>query len=191
MAKLKSSFTTSNSKKLPAISAASVPASTGGRIGIPRGLSPVSSSSASPLSSGLNFGALHTKTSAVVGQTGSQWMSLLNSATGGSGGLLGGGLLSSGGFGFVTKLLNLFGGGKSSPAAPVAFQSPVSQHRSINITSPGAASSVTLGVNSAATDSHPQVGSTVPSHAQSAQVVQIVKQALLTSSSLNDVISEI
>jgi hypothetical protein len=110
--------------------------------------------------------------------------------------LLGGGLLSSGGFGFVTKLLSLFGGGKSSPAAPVAFQSPVAQHRSISVTPPGTASSVAVGTHSAGLDGHPsgiyqQIGSTVPTHAQSSQVVQIVKQALLTSSSLNDVISEI
>jgi hypothetical protein len=198
MAKLKSSFTTSGSKKLPAISTASPPSTGAGKVGLPRDLSArtSSSSSAGSISQALKFGTPHTKTSSVVGQSESQWMSILNSASGGGSGLLGGGLLSAGGFGFVSKLLNLFGGGKSSPAAPVQFQAPASQQQTLNITTPGSASSVSLGVHPVSlrnqgAGTYLQAGSTVPNHLQSLHVVQIVKQALLTSSSLNDVISEI
>ena len=111
--------------------------------------------------------------------------------------ILGGGLLSAGGFGLISSLISLFGGGKSTPSAPVQFQSPVARQNSLDIAPPGAASAVSLGVQqssiiSQATGIYQQVGTSMPEHlSQSSQVVQIVKQALLTSSSLNDVISEI
>jgi hypothetical protein len=74
---------------------------------------------------------------------------------------------------------------------------PASQQQSLNVGTTGAASSVTLGVQSSvnagtSTGAVYQINSTPNDQAgQSAQVVNIVKQALLTSSSLNDVISEI
>ena len=197
MAKLKSKFNGTNSAKPPVlgggptqsnVSKTPVPKSTAMRIVSPSGTGQVPQA--------LNFGTLHTKSSPNGGSS-SQWMSLLNNASGGVSGLLGGGLLSASGFGLVSQLVNLFGG-KSTPAAPSAFESPVSQQDSLNITSPGAASSISIGVHPTLNASgrssgiYKQSGSSAgDQHAPNLQVVQIVKQALLTSSSLNDVISEI
>ena len=198
MAKLKNNFTKSSGTKLPSLSTASPSSTKGGAIGVLKDLSARRSSPSSTGSIGqaLNFGTPHIKTSIPVGHAGSQWMSALSSAAGSGNGLLGGGLLSAGGFGFIGQLLNFFGGGKSSPAAPVQFQLPASQQQTLNVTPPGTSSSVSVGVHPLSPSSqgsglYQQIGSTVPSHLQSLQVVQIVKQALLTSSSLNDVISEI
>jgi len=111
--------------------------------------------------------------------------------------VIGDGILSTGALGFIGKLLGLFGGGKAAPAVPTPFVMPASQQQTLNVGSQGAASSVSLGVQSSlnvGAQGGPvyQTGSAVTDPAiQSAQVVQIVKQALLTSSSLNDVISEI
>jgi hypothetical protein len=93
--------------------------------------------------------------------------------------------------------LNLFGGSKSTPAVPTPFVMPASQQVSLNIGTVSSASSVALGVHSTLSSGgqggpvYQQSGSGPQQAAHSVQVVQIVKQALLTSSSLNDVISEI
>jgi|GEM_PF-3038402 len=197
MAKLKGSFGGS-SKKPPSLGTGSKFPNVLPRESVPKDLA---SRTYSLTSGGLNsealkFGTLHTKSTS-VGTSGSQWTSLLSSASGGITSVLGGGLLSSGGFGFVSTLLKLFGGGKSTPAAPVAFQIPAAQQKSIDIAPAVASSSVSLGVqpvnaNTQSSGIYRQIGShAIDPHTNSAQVVQIVKQALLTSSSLNDVISEI
>jgi hypothetical protein len=198
MAKLKNSFTVKNIAKPPILGADSLSSGGASNSMAPKDLAariltPIGSGS---VTQALNFGTLHTKATGSAGQSGAQWTNMLNSASGGVVSALGGGLFASGGLGFVGKLLNLFGGNKSTPPVPVPFQSPVSQQNSLNITPPGGASSVSLGVHSAnpggqGTGIYQQIGSTVPDHVQSAQVVQVVKQALLTSSSLNDVINEI
>ena len=199
MAKLNNSFISNKSKK-PSVLAFDN-SSTGGstKTAVPRDLATqiLNPAGRERLPQILNFGTLHTKADSSGNSSGTQWTNLLSTASGGVSSLLGGGLISSGGFGFLGKLLSLFGGSKKTPALPVAFQSPVSQQRSLNITSPESQSSVSLGVHSVDLSGHStgiyqQNTSLATDHySQSAQVVQIVKQALLTSSSLNDVIAEI
>jgi hypothetical protein len=199
MAKLKNSFTVKTTSKLPVIGTDRSSSGSVSNTAVPRDPAAriLTQASSGSVVQALNFGTLHTKATGTTSQSGSQWMSILNSAAGGIVSALGGGLFASGGLGFVGKLLSLFGGSKTTPAAPTPFVSPLSQQNSLNITAPGAASSVSLGVHSLSptvpgAGIYQQIGSTLLDHnAQSTQVVQIVKQALLTSSSLNDVINEI
>ena len=200
MAKLKSSFTAKNATKVPLPGSDSSASGSVSKTAAPgdlavRLLNPASSGT---VVQPLNFGSLHTQTASTASQSGSLWTGLLNSASGGgASGLLGGSLLAGGALGFVGKLLALFSGSKSTPAAPVPFQKPVAQQQSLNVSVPGAASSVTLGVHTPSLSMqtlgiYQQSDSSVSDHnTPGIQVVQIVKQALLTSSSLNDVISEI
>jgi hypothetical protein len=122
-----------------------------------------------------------TKTSQ-SSQSGSQWANLLKSTA--SGGLAG--TLSSvtgfgGGIGsIISGIENLFGGGKSTPPALVAYQLPTSQHQAISIGSSQSDTGIYGGPPSATAFS-----------SQSDHIVQSVKQALLNSSSLNDIIAEI
>jgi hypothetical protein len=113
-------------------------------------------------------------------QTSSTWSKLLSSTT--SGGLantLSGVAGFSGGISsLISGLTNLFGGGKTAPPALVAYQLPTSQQQTISIGS----SVTTPGV-------YGGPASTTPFQNQSGQIVQTVKQALLNSSSLNDVIA--
>jgi hypothetical protein len=197
MAKLKNKFITN--KKLPIIAFDSSSAGGLTKTAVPKDLATqiLKPTGSERVPQTLNFGKLHTKAVGSATSSGAQWTNLLSAASGGVGSLLGGGLISSGGFGFVGKLLSLFGGSKKVPTAPVAFQSPISQQNSLNIISPGSQSSISLGVHSVdlsgnSTGIYKQNSSLAADHySQSAQVVQIVKQALLTSSSLNDVIAEI
>lgn len=207
MAKLKNNFSSKISAKLPSLGASS-----SSPVSVPntstkldQSAKTVAPSTAGSVVQALKFGSLHTKITGSGG--GSDWGSLLSSAaSGGITSTIGGGILSSGAFGFVGKLLSLFGGSKSTPAAPTPFVMPASQIVSLNIGSTSSngstgsassASSVALGVTAAPNASsqsgpvYQQSGSGPEQSASSTQVVQIVKQALLTSSSLNDVISEI
>ena len=198
MARLKSSFTGRSSAKLPSLASGST---SGGNLPKPSITKDSSgnaqtASKAGTVVQALNFGSLHTKVTGSGG--GSTFGTLLNAASsGGASSLISGGILSVGGLGFIGKLLGLFGGSRSTTAAPTPFVMPASQVQTLNIGSSVNSSSVALGVQSsvnAGGQSGPayQVNSTPNDHAaQSAQVVQIVRQALLTSSSLNDVISEI
>jgi hypothetical protein len=198
MAKLKSSFTSRSSTKLPSLANGSTSGSNLPKPSIAKDSSGNAQtvSNAGTVVQALNFGSLHTK--ATGSGSSSTFGTLLNAASsGGASSLISGGILSVGGLGFIGKLLGLFGGSKSTPAAPTPFVMPASQVQTLNIGSGSNSSSVALGVQSsvnAGGQSGPayQVNSTPNDHAaQSAQVVQIVKQALLTSSSLNDVVSEI
>ena len=80
----------------------------------------------------------------------------------------------------ISGLTSLFGGGKTVPPALVAYQLPTSQSQTITtgstVSTPGF-----YGGPSAAS----------PFENHSGQIVQSVKQALLNSSSLNDVIAEL
>ncbi len=196
MAKLKSSGKSSKTK-LPSLGAGSASGGSIPKTAAPKDVSGqiVKVNTAGRVVQALNFGSLHTKVSG--SSSTSQWGGLLNMATSG-GGILGGGLLSTGTLGFIGKLFNLFGGSKSTPAAPTPFVMPAPQTTSLNVGIGGGSSNVSLGVQASAgsgAQNGPIYQQTVLSTAdhatQSAQVVQIVKQALLTSSSLNDVISEI
>ncbi len=198
MAKLKNSFTGKSGTKLPVPGAGNSSSGNEPKGGTLQDTAAriVNPSGARSVVQALKFGPLHTKITGSGG--GSNWESLLGSAaSGGISSSIGGGILSSGAFGFIGKLLSLFGGSKSMPAAPTPFVMPVSQQVSLNIGTASSASSVSLGVHSSLSVGgqggpfYQQTGSGPEQAAQSVQVVQIVKQALLTSSSLNDVISEI
>lgn len=196
MSKLKSNFKIPSAKTLQWPGTANSLVGGPSSVKVPHDLTAKisSSSGAEQVSQALKFGALHTKATTTSSSSGSQWTSLLSAASGGGSSFLGGGLLSGGGFGLVGKLLSLFGGHKSASVVPTAFQSPVQREAAVNVAPPSASSEVILGVNSAAqTTSAYQANNQHANgqYAQSAQVIQIVKQALLNSSSLNDVINEI
>jgi hypothetical protein len=133
----------------------------------------------------LNFGRASraaTKTNQSTSSSTSQWSNLLSAST--SGGLastLSGAAGFTGGIGsIISGIENLFGGGKSAPPALVAYQLPTSQQQAISIGS----SSTIPGI-------YGGPSSSTPFESQSSQIIQTVKQALLNSSSLNDVIAEI
>jgi hypothetical protein len=115
-------------------------------------------------------------------QTTSMWSNLLSSTTsGGLAGTLSGAAGFSGGISsLISGLASLLGGGKTAPPALVAYQLPTSQQQTISTGS----SVSTPGI-------YGGPASTTPFQNQGGQVVQTVKQALLNSSSLNDVITEL
>lgn len=145
----------------------------------------------------INFGS--PSSSRTTGsQSGAEWTNLLRqTVTGGISSGLGGGLLSavSGLGGLVSSFAGLFGGGMKTEAPLTRFQLPDSQNETIF------ASSYQTGATGARTSSNgiyaqPTSSSSQSAHDQSpqwqsAQITEAVKQALLNSSSLNDVIAEI
>jgi len=80
----------------------------------------------------------------------------------------------------ISGLTGLFGGGKTAPAALAAYQLPTSQSQTISTGSILAASGLYGGPSS------PLLSDNQGSH-----IVQSVKNALLNSSALNDVIAEL
>lgn len=198
MAKLKNSFTTRVGNKLPSVESGTQAAGSNPKVSLgkdtsQRALSPQAVGSRVQA---LNFGPLHTKITG--GSSSSPWQNLITSAlSGGATSSIGGGVLSSGAFGLVGKLLSLFGGSESTPAAPTPFVIPASQQATLNIGPAAGASSVSLGVSGNPSGAQngpvyqPAASGVHDQTVQSSQVVQVVRQALLTSSSLNDVISEI
>jgi len=197
MAKLKSTFSATGIPKLPSLGSGTTSSASLPKPSTPKNASGQSLSvpKAGTVAQALKFGKFHANVAASA--SGSQWGNLLSAASsGGASSLLSGGILSSGTLGFVGKLLSLFGGSKPAPPAPTPFVMPASQQETLNVGSSTGSSSVSLGVQSGVSAGRNgpvyQINSTPNDHAaQSAQVVSIVKQALLTSSSLNDVISEI
>jgi hypothetical protein len=198
MAKLKSTFSATGIPKLPSLGSGATSPGSLPKPSVPKNPSgqTLSVSKAGTVVQALSFGKFHANVAASA--SGSQWGNLLGAASsGGASSVLSGGILSSGALGFVGKLLSLFGGSKPAPAAPTPFVMPASQQETLNVGSSTGSSSVSLGVQGSANAGGTngpvyQVNSTPNDHAaQSTQVVSIVKQALLTSSSLNDVISEI
>ena len=132
----------------------------------------------------VNFGrASRAATRNPASASGSTFSNLVSATV--SGGGVGGALSSTLGFGLgigslISGLTSLFGGGKTAPPALIAYQLPTSQEQTIStgssVSTPGV-----YGGPSAST----------PFENQSRQIVQSVKQALLNSSSLNDVIAEL
>ena len=129
----------------------------------------------------INFGKA-SRAATRNSQAGSTWSNLLSSTT--SGGLVG---TLSGVAGFsggisslISGLTGLLGGGKTAPPALVAYQLPIAQQQTISTGS----SVSTPGV-------YGGPPSTSPFATHGGQIVQTVKQALLNSSSLNDVITEL
>lgn len=166
--------------------------------------------SAKPSGGSLSFGKPSS-----AGTTTSSSSSILTNllkqtASGGIASALGGGLGGLLGLGsIISGFVSLFGGGKSALPALVQFQAPASQDvvsyvgsasRSSTPSSQDVASYVGSGSRSSASTSATNSSTTnvaagQPSGAayqyQSAQIAGAVKQALLNSSSLNDVIAEI
>jgi hypothetical protein len=143
---------------------------------------------------GIQFGKSSSSGSTTT-SSGSIWPNMIKqTATGGLASLFGGG----GGIGsLVNGLLHLFGGGgKSAPPPLVKFQLPSPQEQTISVGSNGtsgyagsaiqttAGAAGSTGVNAGAANS-PTL------RYQSSEIAQAVKTALLNSSSLNDVISEL
>jgi hypothetical protein len=149
-------------------------------------------------SSGLRFGGSSSLGTTSSGN-GSQWTNLLKqTAKGGVSSALGGGLKDVGGIAsIVSGFLSLFRGGKEAPPPLVHFEAPAPQNRTVFLgaamgpaqwseSGTSAHSSSSKGIY--ARGQEPNVQSL---HYQSSQIAQAVKQALLHSSSLSDVIAEI
>lgn len=116
-------------------------------------------------------------------KTTSTFSQLFSSST--SSGGLGGTISQAAGFGggigsLISGLTSLFGGGKTAPPALTAYQLPTSQVQTVSTGSVVSTPGVYGG---------PSASSSF--EAQSGQIVKSVKQALLNSSSLNDVIAEL
>ena len=113
-------------------------------------------------------------------QSTSRWSNLLSATTsGGLAGRLSGVAGFSGGIGsLISGLTSLLGGGTTTPPTLVAYGLPTSRQQTISVGS----SMSTPGVYGSAS---------APFESQSDQIVRSVKQALLNSSSLNDVIAEL
>jgi hypothetical protein len=150
------------------------------------------------VASGLTFGSPSSSATSTT-QTGGELSSFLKqTASGGIASALGGGLEGLGGLGsLVSGLVSLFGGGKSAPPALVKFALPGSQNQVTYISPAKGSGNQRNTAGSATTTVGSGGGSTgsgqanQPFQYQSAQIAQAVKQALLNSSSLNDVIAEI
>lgn len=145
---------------------------------------------------GINFGSPSSNRIA-SSQGGSEWTNLLKqTASGGISSAFGGGALSAiGGLGgLVSSFAGLFSGGTKTEAPLTLFRLPDSQTETVSATSNGAGTSqagMRSGIYAAPTASSTQIEQGQTSAAQSAQITAAVKQALLNSSSLNDVIAEI
>lgn len=148
-------------------------------------------------SSGLRFGGSSSLSTSSA--SGSQWTNLLKqTVSGGVSNALGGGLKDIGGIAsIVSGFLSLFRGGKEAPPPLVHFEAPAPQHRTVFLgssTEPAKWSESGTSEHSAsskgiyASGQEPNVQSL---QYQSSQIAQAVKQALLHSSSLSDVIAEI
>lgn len=148
---------------------------------------------------GLRFSGSSSAGATTSSGAGSQWTNLLKqTARGGIASALGGGLKDIGGIAsIVSGFIHLFGGGKSAPPPLVHFEAPASQNQTVFVgsaTAPGkwadsgASSHSTSSKGIYASGQEPNLQSL---QYQSAQIAQAVKQALLHSSSLNDVIAEI
>lgn len=146
--------------------------------------------------SGMKLGS-PSSNRAASSQATSEWASLLKqTASGGISSAFGGGLLSAiGGLGgLVSSIAGLFGGSKKTPPPLTLFQLPNSQAHTVFVSSK---TNGTASVNSGsggASQASSATGQTEQGQAlqyQSTEIAQAVKQALLNSSSLNDVIAEI
>ena len=116
--------------------------------------------------------------------TSNEWANLLKAASDGAASLIGGGFLQSGITSLISGLTSLFDSGNKSEAPLVRFNLPDPQQQTMYVTRQGLTTSSSFQETSQGT---PSQG---PVYKQS-EIVQAVKNALLTSSSLNDVIAEI
>jgi hypothetical protein len=132
-------------------------------------------------------------TSRALTGSGDEWTKLLNNATSSSiGSLIGGGFLESGINSLISGITDLFDGGGKSESPLVRFALPDSQQKTMHVSSEGLSSSAG-NIASPQNNDKGQAYKDVqqgPLYGQS-QIVQAVKNALLTSSTLNDIIAEI
>lgn len=114
------------------------------------------------------------------------WSHLLRqTASGGLSSAFGGGLLSSfGGLGgIVSGIVSLFGNHRKTPPPLTLFRLPESENQTVYVHSSPGQSTPSAGIYN--------VSHAPPAQYHSAYIAQAVKHAILTSSSLNDVIAEI
>lgn len=137
----------------------------------------------------LQFGSPSQKASSLNSKSTSSWTALLGSiSSSGISDLLGGGGLLSSGLDYLTNgLESLLGGGDDSSAqALTPFALPDSRDQAIDIDN-----SQTSGRSTIPSGAYNNSTLSQLSQTSKAQIVQTVKNALLTSSSLNDVIGEL
>ncbi len=154
----------------------------------------------------IHFGSPASQKS-TASKSGSEWTNLLKQTTsGGVSSALGGGLATIGGLAsLVSGIVGLFGGGSGKPAPPplVKFQLPNSQQQTAYVSSsasrvyqggvtesPSKSAMPSSGIYGGAT-AHGSSSASQPLRYQSSEIAQAVKNALLNSSSLTDVIAEI
>jgi hypothetical protein len=126
-------------------------------------------------------------------KSGSTWMGLLESvSTGGLSDLLGGGGLLSTGLDYVNSgLQGIFGAGSNPVPEPLSrFSLPDSQDQSIYVDGPQTATEAKASSN-ISSGLYDNSQSSRLSQLTKTEIVQTVKNAILTSSSLNDVIGEL
>lgn len=153
---------------------------------------------------GIQFGSPSSRSTSTTTQSG--WSNVLTQvATNGAASAFGGALGSIGGIGsLISGIFHLFGGSSNSTATLpplVRFQLPTSQTETAYIGSQsrnvlqGAATEQPTRTSAqpiyAASSTQKSVSSAPPTVYDTATITQAVKQALLNSSSLNDVIAEI
>ncbi len=146
---------------------------------------------------GINFGS-PSSNKAITSKGTSEWTNLLKqTASGGiSSAFGGGGLGAIGGLGgLISSFAGLFSRGPKAETPLTLFQLPDAQSATVfatsNTTGAPQARQRSRGVYTTPSGSSTQIEQGQPSAAQNAQITQAVKQALLNSSSLNDVIAEI
>jgi hypothetical protein len=158
-----------------------------------------------PAPKSIQFGSLSNAGTKSQSSTsaGNEWKNLLKTASGGVSSVIGGGFLESGVSSLISGLTSLFNEDDAKSETPlVRFALPESQQQTMYMTSEGlsgVASSEGISATASNTVS-PQNAKTGgvyqgtppqgPLYRQS-EIVQAVKNALLTSCSLNDVIAEI
>lgn len=157
----------------------------------------------------IQFGRPSQSSSKAASSSESEWTNLLKqTASGGIASALSGGLGSIGGLGsLISGIVHLFGGGNSKKTPPplVQFHLPASQEQSLSVSSRGNSvhqGSVVEGTgpgtpgagiygNASQLHTSGSSPSTQWIQEQSGQIAEAVKNALLNSSSLNDVIGEL
>jgi hypothetical protein len=157
----------------------------------------------------IQFGKPSQSGSKPASSSGSEWTNLLkHTASGGIASALSGGLASIGGIGsLITGIAHLFGGGskKRTPPPLVEFHLPASQQQTLTVSSKGnrvhqGSASEATGVRATGAGIYGNAGQLHTSGSsqgtqwiqeQSGQIAEAVKNALLNSSSLNDVIGEL
>ncbi|MBV9301367.1 MAG: hypothetical protein JOY53_04560 [Acidobacteriaceae bacterium] len=149
---------------------------------------------------GIKFGR-PSSSSQKASSSGSEWTNLLKqTASGGIASAFTGSFGGIGGLGsLISGIVGLFGGGAKSTLPPlVEFQLPASEQQTVYVSATGnsvyqgnAVQSSGIGGSAGGSQNSGSGPDTYWIQAQSAQIAQSVKTAILNSSSLNDVIAEL